>query len=102
MACDMPGKPIERLLDERPMGNCGRPRVEARKPGGALPVRFFIGDLLVASPAAAVSVREFRAQIDSTADGRRAHVTFRTAEMAKDAEPLALTIVRGSAKEAWQ
>jgi hypothetical protein len=43
-------------------------------------------------------VQELRAQIDTTADGRRAHFTFRTAELAKDAQPVALTIVRGSAK----
>lgn len=69
-------------------------RLRDRTQGGALPLRLFIGELLIASPTADVSVQEFRAQIDSTANGRRAHLTFRTAEMAKDAEPVALTIAR--------
>jgi hypothetical protein len=73
-------------------------RLRDRTPVGAPPLRLFIGELLVASPTADVSVHEFRAQIDSTADGRRVHVTFRTPEMAKDARPAALTIVRGIAK----
>jgi hypothetical protein len=69
-------------------------RLRDRTQGGALPLRLFIGELLVASPTADVPLQEFRAQIDSTADGRRAHLTFRTAEMAKDTEPVALTIAR--------
>jgi hypothetical protein len=73
-------------------------RLRDRTQGGALPLRLFIGELVLASPTDDVSMQEFRAQIDTTADGRRAHFTFRTAEMAKDAQPVALTIVRGSAK----
>jgi hypothetical protein len=73
-------------------------RLRDRTQSGALPVRLFIGELLVESRTADVPLQEFRAQIDSTANGRRAHLTFRTAEMAKDAEPVALTIVRASAQ----
>jgi hypothetical protein len=65
-----------------------------RSTAAQLPVRLFFNELLVASPAGTALLQEFRAQIESTADGRRAHFTFRTAEMAKDSDPVALTIVR--------
>jgi hypothetical protein len=69
-------------------------RLRDRTLNGAFPVRLYVSELVVASSAGDASLQEFRAQIEPTADGRRAHFTFRTAEMAKDAEPLALTIVR--------
>jgi hypothetical protein len=59
-----------------------------------LPLRLFVNELLVASPAGDAALQEFRAQIESTADGRRAHFTFRAGGMSKDSDPVALTIVR--------
>jgi hypothetical protein len=71
-----------------------------RSEAAELPVRLFVNELIVASSAGGASLQEFRGQIESTADGRRAHFTFRTAEMAKDSEPVALTIVRFRSKTA--
>jgi hypothetical protein len=69
-------------------------RLRDRTLNGALPIRLYVSELIVASPDGDVTLQEFRAQIEPTEDGRRAHLTFRTTEMGKDAEPVALTIVR--------
>lgn len=69
-------------------------RMRDRTESGEIPIRLYVGELTMASPIDDVTLLELRAHIEPTSEGRGAHFTFRTAEMAKDAEPVALTIVR--------
>jgi hypothetical protein len=79
---------------DRALAELLRNRLRDRTDSGDSPLRLFVSELSVASAAGSVSLQDLRAQIEPTTDGRQAHCTFHTAEMASDAEPVALTIAR--------
>jgi hypothetical protein len=69
-------------------------RLRDRTERGVASLRLAISELMVAAPSGEVPLLEVRGRLEPTSEGRGALLTFRTAEMTKDAQPVVLTIVR--------